>query len=362
MPAITNSVLIDGTSQTNDAGAPLVQIDGSSAGAGADGLMITAGGSTIEGLAIVGFSGSAISLTTAGNNDIQENYLGVSSVTGQADANGEGISISGSSSNTIGSTVAGAGNLISGNTGDGIDVNVIDGPSSNNEIVGNLIGTGPTGLTALGNGGAGISIAGAATTEIGAPATNFSNVVSGNSGPGIEVTSAAIAMTIQNNAIGVGVDGRTIVGNDGDGILWDGGLAGVIGGAGVNQGNVIGGNLGNGIETTEDGAGVQIYGNFIGTDAMGAMLDLANRENGIQLASSANVIGGSTGGGGNTIDFNGNGQVGSGVQLIGSANQNAILSNSIYDNSGLGINLGDGPTPNHAPGTPGPTTIRTTRP
>ena len=33
---------------------------------------------------------------------------------------------------------------------------------------------------------------------------------------------------------------------------------------------------------------------------------------------------------------------------------NTILSNSIYGNAGLGINLGSGPTPNHAPGTPGP--------
>ena len=66
------------------------------------------------------------------------------------------------------------------------------------------------------------------------------------------------------------------------------------------------------------------------------------------------MIGSSIGNGGNTIDFNGSGQVESGVQLIGDANQNEILSNSIYDNSGLGINLGNGPTPNHAPGTSGP--------
>ncbi len=105
----------------------------------------------------------------------------------------------------------------------------------------------------------------------------------------------------------------------------------IIGGTAVNQGNVIGGNHGNGIETLDGAGGIQVYGNFIGTDATGEMLDLANRENGIQLASSSNMIGGSDGGDGNTIDFNGSGQVGSGVQLVGSANQNAILSNSIYD-------------------------------
>ena len=293
-------------------------------------------------------------MISAGNNDIQENYLGVSAVTGQAEKNDEGISISGSSNNTIGGTAPGTGNLISGNGSNGIDINVVAGPASGNDIVGNLIGTGPSGLTPLSNGGAGILIAGASTTQIGAPTLAFSNVVSGNSGPGIEVTSAANLTTIQNNAIGVGVDGQTVVANGGDGILWDGGLGGIIGGVGVNQGNVIGGNQGNGIETLEDAGGVQVYGNFIGTGATGQMLNLANRQNGIQLASDANMIGSSTGGSGNTIDFNGSGQVGSGVQLIGSANQNAILSNSIYNNAGLGINLGDGPTPNHAPGTPGP--------
>ena len=54
------------------------------------------------------------------------------------------------------------------------------------------------------------------------------------------------------------------------------------------------------------------------------------------------------------IDYNGGTQVGAGIQLVGSVNQDEILSNSIYGNAGLGINLGDGPTPNHAPGTPGP--------
>ena len=46
--------------------------------------------------------------------------------------------------------------------------------------------------------------------------------------------------------------------------------------------------------------------------------------------------------------------MGAGVELLGEVDQDLILSNSIYANAGLGINLGSGPTPNHAPGTPGP--------
>ena len=42
------------------------------------------------------------------------------------------------------------------------------------------------------------------------------------------------------------------------------------------------------------------------------------------------------------------------MQLVGTPDGDAILSNSIFANAGLGINFGSGPTPNHAPGTPGP--------
>ena len=229
--------------------------------AGVDGLAIAGGESIVQGLALVGFSGSAIAVTSGGNNDIQANYLGVSAISGQADGNGEGISISGSSDNTIGGIAAGTGNLISGNGSNGIDINDLDGPATNNEIVGNLIGTGASGLFPLPNGGAGILIAGASATQVGVPVTGFSNVISGNAGPGIDVTLAALATTIENNAVGIGLDGQTIVGNGGDGILWDGGAGAVVGGTDVNQGNVIGGNHGNGIETLADAAGIQVFGN-----------------------------------------------------------------------------------------------------
>ena len=126
-----------------------------------------------------------------------------------------------------------------------------------------------------------------------------------------------------------------------------------IGGSDLDDGNLIGSNLQNGIETLPGSGGVLIGGNDIGTDAA-ATFRLGNRQNGVQLASASNTIGGSAGGASNTIDFNGNGLVGAGVQLVGSVNQNEILSNSIFGNAGLGINLGNGPTPNHAVGTPGP--------
>ena len=58
-----------------------------------------------------------------------------------------------SNSNTIGGTAAGAGNVISGNGSDGVDIV----SASDNLLQGNLIGTGANGTEPLGNGAGGIS-------------------------------------------------------------------------------------------------------------------------------------------------------------------------------------------------------------
>lgn len=354
LPAVTVPVMIDGTTQPGYIGAPLVEIDGSGlSGSGNDGLSITAGGSTIRGLSLAGFSGSAIVLTTGGNNAIAANYLGLTPA-GTALGNLHGITLFGSSGNTIGLSTAGLGNVISGNTGDGVLVEPgANGDSSSNTIVGNEIGTSPDGLHAIGNAGAGINVAGASGNVIGGPGAVFGNVLSGNQGAGIAVTGGASGTLIEGNLIGVAADGRTALGNQGDGIQLDDAPGTTIGGSEFGDGNVIGGNQTHGIETAGDTTGLAVLGNYIGADLTGT-LELGNQQAGICLGSSGNSIGGTTAGATNVIAFNGVGRPGAGVQLVGNVDQNTILSNSIYANSGLGINFGSGPTPNHAPGTPGP--------
>ena len=172
-------------------------------------------------------------------------------------------------------------------------------------------------------------------------------------GPGISVTGGAGGTAIQNNVIGLAADGKTPLGNQGDGIDLDDAPGTLIGGTDLGEGNVISANLGNGIDTPGDTAELWVAGNEIGTDATGCS-SWGTSENGINLASSTNSIGGTVAGASNIIEYNGSGKVGAGVQLVGMVFQNSILSNSIYANAGLGINLGSGPTPNHAPGTPGP--------
>ena len=354
LPALDVPVSIDGTTEPGYRGSPLVEIDGAGlSGGGDDGLVIMAGGSTIRGLSLVGFSGSAIVLNTGSEDAIADNYLGIDPTGAVAIPNQQGITLLGSSGNTIGAGPAGIGNVISGNSGDGILIETGDTGSVANLIDGNRIGTTANGSNALGNHGAGIAIAGADDNIIGAVGPGFGNVIGGNAGPGISVTGGAAGTAIQNNFLGVAADGATPLGNQGDGIQLDDAPGTLIGGASPGEGNIISENQQNGIDTAGDTAGLWVAGNEIGTDLTG-QLKLGNYQSGISLGSSSNTIGGTDAGAANVIEFNGTGRVGAGVQLVGMVDQNTILSNSIYGNAGLGINLGSGPTPNHAPGTVGP--------
>ena len=107
LPAITDPVTINGYSQprakantkTSGNNAVLkIQLDGTNAGAGANGLTITAGSSTVRGLVINRFSGDGIRLETGGNNTTAGNFIGTDSAGTSALGNaGNGVSIDGSS-------------------------------------------------------------------------------------------------------------------------------------------------------------------------------------------------------------------------------------------------------------------------
>jgi hypothetical protein len=148
LPVITDPVVIDGTTQPGFAGTPLIDIVGTSVPS-ANGLQVTAGGSTINALGVHGFSsGTGIRLETSGgdlvqgssvgqngtgilsvsSNIIQGNFIGtdVSGTLNQGNL-GLGVSLTGSN-NVIGGTTAGAGNRIAYNGGDGVRV---DGGAGN---------------------------------------------------------------------------------------------------------------------------------------------------------------------------------------------------------------------------------------
>ena len=112
LPKITEPLLLDAATQTGYGGKPVVQLDGSLAGAGAKGLAVVGGGSTIRGLIINRFGAAGISLKDVGGNIVESNYIGTTWDGGAAAGNGgAGILIEDhSTDNRIGSVTA--GNLI----------------------------------------------------------------------------------------------------------------------------------------------------------------------------------------------------------------------------------------------------------
>ena len=144
-------------------------------------------------------------------NVVEGNYIGTdvsgtTALTALGDANGVEID-SGASGNTIGGTVAGAGNLISGNGWDGVVL--LDSGTTSNAVEGNFIGTDVTGGTAVGNQGNGVEIySGASGNTIGGTTAGARNIISGNIGQGVAVwDTGTTGNMVEGNYIGTDVSG-----------------------------------------------------------------------------------------------------------------------------------------------------------
>src|SRR5207249_3887643 len=144
---------------------------------------------------------------TGNSNGIQGNYIGSKPDGITALPNGwYGINIDSTfpgpngslASNTIGGTAAGAGNTISGNGYNGINLN--GSGTTATTIQGNYIGLTKNGDTALANGNDGIGIINSPSTTIGGASAAARNVISGNPGWGIDNT--ADGLVVAGNYIG----------------------------------------------------------------------------------------------------------------------------------------------------------------
>jgi titin len=188
-----------------------------------------------------------------------------------------GVYVQNGGSNTIGGTAIADRNVISGNTVDGIQLDA----SSNNRVEGNYIGTDVTGMLDRGNTNQGIALFNAsANNTIGGTAAGAGNVISGNNGFGIALSSAgSTGNLIQGNTIGLAQDGTTLLGNSSSGIEIAAGANGTtVGGAVAGARNVISGNA-NGVRII-GATGVVVAGNYIGLDA-GGTLDRGNVNDGV---------------------------------------------------------------------------------
>jgi hypothetical protein len=245
---------------------------------------------------------------------IEGNYIGTDRSGTSALGNSNGI-IGGNYSTIGGVTTTpgtGAGNVISGNTGNGVWLS-----EGHNLVAGNLIGTIATGTTALGNGN-GMLIWSNYNT-VGGTTAGARNIISGNNNPfgggGIAIQNVGNVLAggsynlVEGNYIGTDITGAIGLGQQATGI----GIAGAyntIGGTTAAARNVISGNNGTGIgvNSPSNGSfGNVIQGNCIGTDPNGTKV-VRNIGYGVALiwGSHDNIIGGTLPGAGNVISgFNG---------------------------------------------------------
>ncbi len=382
-PDLLGSTIIDGTSEPDFAGTPIVELSGVLLGPGSVGLTVSGPGCVVRGLAINRFTtGIFFTSEPRGAPDIgfvEGNYIGTD-ITGAIDLGNEvgvqlGFGIVAFASRiAVGGTAPAARNVISGNVR---GIHLSGGP---HVIQGNYVGTDASGVLPLGNSGPGISFSSAGLIDVGGLQPGAGNVISANGGPGVTFSESG-AILIAGNFIGTDASGERALGNGSHGIdapdsgmTITGNLISANAGLGISApsilatldilDNFIGTNkagtsaLGNGQSGVEVNGnlrtirgnlisgngehGVMLRGlenflqqNRIGTDVTGT-LALGNRGAGVQVLDVAHTIGGE--GNGNVIAFNGGRGI---VTLPDLFSTIGILSNSIHSNGGLGIDLWD---------------------
>ncbi len=272
---------------------------------GVVGLQI--GGTTAATRNVISANTSAgIYFDNVDNSTISGNYVGPD-VTGTSDLNGSAantarsgiVLVNGSSSNTIGGTSAGARNIISANNHYGLEV--MGATSQSNVVAGNYIGTTVTGLAALPNVNGGASFWGAGSggtgNTVGGTTTSARNVISGNTGLGVLVGSAANGSIIHGNYIGVGSDGTTAIGNSSHGVSVEGAsTATSVGGTTAStMGNVIANNGGSAVVVQDaNTSGAAILGNAIYANTAASSIDLgangATANDGAKTAGQPNLL------------------------------------------------------------------------
>ncbi len=241
----------------------------------------------------------------------------------------------------IGGSGPGAGNVIAGN-GNGIQMNEGVG----NTIEGNLIGLDATGMSKLGE-EVGILLEGETNASI------LNNFIAGTSSAAVSLSEEAVTniptagTVIQGNFVGTDITGTRTVSEGGGGILIAGGAPNnTIGGPGNGQGNFIGG-FSQGIQIEGTGFGSQSTGNVIQGNHIGIGLagsPIPNSTAGIELfgPDGGTIVGGTAAGEENYIAFNGLGNppgaIAPGVSVQFGAG-NVILGNSIFQNTGKGIDF-----------------------
>lgn len=251
--------------------------------------LVTIGGTTPAARNVIAANSVGIVIRgpeEAGSSElIQGNFIGTNAAgTGALPNLSHGIQLGMATNVTIGGTATGAGNLISGNGDDGI--NVGGAFTFGRAIIqGNLIGTDVNGVVAIPNTN-GIQLPNSDGTVIGGTSVPARNVISGNRESGIRL-NYGVNGRIEGNYIGLNRFGTGALGNTGNGVLVDAISTGnTVGGTASGSSNTIAFNGGAGVASgprsylvasvvansirDNGGLGIDIYGDGVTKNTPGS--------------------------------------------------------------------------------------------
>ena len=241
LPTIFDGVTVDGTTQPGYAGSPIVELDGSLAGPSHGLTLQGTSPSTIRALVVNSFQDTGIFVILAVGDVVEDCYVGTdvsgtvakpnrvgvlsnnaqvrrNLISGNTDLGANAVDFNGYRGNRIGTDVTGSvavpngigllvsgsgnrieGNVISGNTDEGVEI----GPFANvNLVQGNSIGVDGSGALPLSNGGHGVFLSGDARIHfIGGLGAGEGNTIAHNGGDGVAVQAPASESYIVANSI-----------------------------------------------------------------------------------------------------------------------------------------------------------------
>ncbi|MEX8493879.1 DUF4347 domain-containing protein, partial [Sphaerotilus sp.] len=251
LPQITGQVTINGT----NGGVPGVVLNGGNNVANGLDLGAGSSSSTIRGLVLQAFTNAGISVSASSGTTIAGNYIGTDAGGNVAVGNNLGVNVFNAASITIGGTTAADRNVISGNTNIGVNI-VGAGSSgtvvSGNYIGTNAAGSADQGNTWHGvfvDGVSGVTIGG----SVAGAGNVVSGNGSGSGAAGITLGSTATRNVVAGNTVGLNAAGTGGLANSGVGIFVLG-ASNTIGGTVAAARNVVSGNTTMGINISGSSA------------------------------------------------------------------------------------------------------------
>lgn len=331
LPAITGDSTVIWGDLTND-GDPDIELDGSALGGAEDGLEIQANHVLVKGLIINGFPNNGIYAngSLADSTMIRSCYIGLDYNGSSADGNGaNGVEFVNVKHASVGDGSANGRNIISGNTSAGIK---FDGADSST-VLNNYIGTDLAGLVDVGNGTAGIELAGVSVRNtIGQP--GMGNVIGGNDERSIDFNSTScLNNVIASNYLGTDLTGNVTMTGQFQALSLSGD-SNIVGLPVPGGGNVLVGNLAEHIFIF--GKENILRNNKIGIGADSSSLLNRTLSSGLLIAGDSNTIGGFGAYEGNVITRSGN----NGIDIAGGGSTgNLFHANSLVDHDGEAVVL-----------------------